>query len=41
MIALAIWDGKSKGTEANITNMKAQNKTVIIYRTDKAYFESI
>lgn len=39
--ALAIWDGKSKGTGTNIDNMKAQNKTVIIYRTDKAYFENI
>lgn len=38
--ALAIWDGKSKGTGSNIENMKMQNKPVTIFRTDKNVFES-
>lgn len=38
--AFAIWDGKSKGTGANITNMQQQNKPVTIFRIDKNYFES-
>lgn len=37
--ALAIWDGKSKGTGVNISNMRAQNKPVTIFRIDKDYFE--
>lgn len=38
--AFAIWDGKSKDTDTNIANMKAQNKPVTIFRTDKNCFES-
>lgn len=33
-ICIAIWDGKSKGTEANINRAIAENKTIIVYRTD-------
>ena len=31
---IAIWDGKSLGTFDNIANMRSQNKTISIYRTD-------
>lgn len=31
---LAVWDGKSLGTGNNIANMRSQNKTIKIYRTD-------
>ena len=31
---IAIWDGKSLGTFDNITNLRSQNKTINIYRTD-------
>lgn len=38
--ALALWDGQSIGTGANITNMRGMNKPVTVYRIDRAAFES-
>ena len=38
--ALAIWDGKSVGTKANIDKCIAMNKHVIVYRLDLGRYES-
>lgn len=36
---LAIWDGKSAGTNRNIKQLRDNGKSVLVYRLDKGYFE--
>lgn len=38
-LGIAIWDGKSKGTKANIDNLHSMNKKTTVFRTDLNMFE--